>query len=172
MFKFYRTRIWMPRFEPLGSDYSSSPNQGSITNSETSLPDEPPELADLWAEGTVVGRYLFILLAEDMQVMKMEESGYADVRTNVLDSGASTGTRLAFRFGDNDRINTPKLPHTDPTSTSNRYTATAKDVSIIWDFPTGGKSVLRPDDAMTPGTWLSSSESHQAGQKFELWRRP
>ncbi|KAK3613072.1 hypothetical protein LTR56_028086 [Elasticomyces elasticus] len=146
MFSFYGRRIWLSRVEPFSFDYSSSPNQGSITNSETSLPHGPPELADLWKEGTVVGRYLSTPLADDMQSNQMEDSGYAGVRINVLDSSASTGTRLAFRFGNDDRINTPELPHTDSTTTSNRYTATADDVSTIWDFPTTDLPVLRPDD--------------------------
>ncbi|KAK3617263.1 hypothetical protein LTR22_026790 [Elasticomyces elasticus] len=146
MFSFYRRRIWLSRVELFSFDYCSSPNQGSITISETSLPDKPPELADLWTDGTVVGRYLSTPLADDMKFKQMEDSGYAGVGTNVLDSGASTGARLAFRFGNNDRINTPTLPHTDSTTTSNRYTATADDVSTMWDFPTTGQPVLRPDD--------------------------
>ncbi|KAK4894015.1 hypothetical protein LTR49_028437, partial [Elasticomyces elasticus] len=170
MFSFYGRRIWLSRVEPFSFDYSSSPNQGSITNSETSLPHGPPELADLWKEGTVVGRYLSTPLADDMQSNQMEDSGYAGVRINVLDSSASTGTRLAFRFGNDDRINTPELPHTDSTTTSNRYTATADDVSTIWDFPTTDLPVLRPDDGTTPVTWSSPSNIHQAGRKFELWR--
>ncbi|KAK4902488.1 hypothetical protein LTR49_027001 [Elasticomyces elasticus] len=170
MFSFYRRRIWLSRVELFSFDYSSSPNQGSITNSETSLPDKPPELADIWTEGTVVGRYLSTPLVDDMQFKQIEDSGYAGVGTNVLDSGANTGARLAFRFGNNDRINTPELPHTDSTTTSNRYTATADDVSTIWDFPTTGQPVLRPDGGMTPGTWSSPSNIHQAGRKFELWR--
>ncbi|KAK3613676.1 hypothetical protein LTR22_028057 [Elasticomyces elasticus] len=170
MFSFYRRRIWLSRVELFSFDYSGLPNQGSITNSETSLPHGPPELADLWIDGTVVGRYLSTPLADHMQFKQMEDSGYAGVGINVLDSSASTSTRLAFRFGNNDHINTPELPHTESTTTSNRYTATADDASTIWDFPTTGLPILRPDDGTTPGTWSSPSNSHQAGRKFELWR--